>query len=257
MQHSEIRDRLLTRLEADPTDLLWQAAATAAINEGQRLMAFLALPLEATREFVLTPGVSTYRMLAEGWSDWLVPLRVRVSNDTATGATAEFDAQEPGAAMFNEQAYTGLTVTAAPKLRPATIYQLTALDPAWLNATGAPTRYGVIGADLLFLDKSPVQEGTKLLITYARSPVPLVADGDVPEIPDADHQALIQYGEFRLRANEGGQELASAAGLLKSFLECAKQRADQVRARSAAQGYDVSPAELKPALRQNPRRGEK
>ena len=252
--HADIRGRILTRIEADPTDPLWQAAATAAINEGQRLFSFLSLALENTREFVLTPGASIYRMLAEGWNDWLVPLRVRLSNDTFAGATAEFDAQQADIAMFNEQSYAGLIASPVPKLRPATLYQLTAQDPGWLNATGTPTRYGMEGWDLLFLDRKPTQEGQKLLITYARSPVPLVLDADEPEILDADHQALIQYGEWRLRCNEGGQELANAAGLLKSFLTTAKQRADQVRARSMSQSYDRVPVELKPELRQNPRR---
>jgi hypothetical protein len=247
-----IRDRLLTRLECDPTDLQWQAAGTAAINEGQRLFVLLSLCLEATRELVLTPGVNMHHMLTEQWTDWLVPLRVRLSNDTATGQDAKFDSMESDTGMFGEQAYPGLTTNAKPKLRPATLYQLAANDPAWINATGTPTRYGCIAWDLLFIDKKPTQSGQKLLITYARSPVPLVNDNDVPEMRDVDHECLMDYGEWRLRCNEGGQELTAAQAKLKSFLDNAKMRAQQVTARSLSLGYDRLPPELRPESRQNP-----
>jgi hypothetical protein len=234
----------LTRLEVSTTDAAWQAAATAAINEGQRLYSLLTLSQETTREFVLTPGVKFYRMLTEGWTHWLVPLRVRLSNDTATGNTNEFDTQDNDAAMFNEQAYSGLTSTTAPKLKPATAYQMAALSNTWISDTGTPSRYGCLGWDLLFLDRSPTQEGQKLLITYARSTVTLVLDADVPEIPEADHSALISYATFRLRCNEGGQELQAAMPMLTNFTDLCKMRADEVRARSKACGYDRLPPEL-------------
>lgn len=244
MTLDSIRTRVLTRLELDPSDAQAQSAANSAINEGQRLFAFLTLCQEATREFILTPGVSFYHMLTEGWADWLVPLRVRLSNDTDAGQDAEFDNVESDTAMFNEQAYQGLTGTNKPRLRPATLYELASQDTAWLNATGTPARYGCIGWDLLFLDKRPAQSGQKLLITYARSTVMLANDGDVPEIHDADHECLIEYGTWRMRANEGGQDLQAANPLLKDYLDNAKMRADQVRARSLAQRYDRLPFQL-------------
>ena len=62
-------------------------------------------------------------------------------------------------------------------------------------------------------------------------------------------------GEFRLRCNEGGQELQSTGmEKLQSFLSSAKTRGDQVRARSLAQGYDRLPVELVAEKRQNPMR---
>lgn len=242
--HADIRARVLTRLQVSTTDPAWTVPATSAINEGLRLFAFLTLCLENTREFVLTPGVKFYRMLAEGWTDWLVPLRVRLSNDTAGGVTSEFDNVEGDQGMFNEQGSSGLTRTSAPKLKPATMYQMAALNSSWITAEGTPGGYGCLGWDLLFLDRSPTQEGQQLLITYARSSIDLVADGDVPEIPDADHEALILYGTARMRANEGGQELQAANALLKGYLDAAAQRAAQVRARSLAQRYDRQPFEL-------------
>jgi len=254
MTFADIRTRVLTRIEVDAADAAWKVAAGLAINEGLRLFAFLTLCQETYREFVLTPGVNFYHMLNEGWNDWIIPLRVRLSNDTASGTASMFDTIRGDDAMFGEQPYSGLVTTTKPKLRPATMYQMAALDSAWLNATGSPTRYGYIGMDLLFLDAKPLATGQKLLITYARSPVPLVDDEDEPEIHDADHEVLMDYGEFRLRANEGGQELKTALPKLKSFLANAKTRADQVRARSLAQGYDHLPVELRPEKRQNPMR---
>lgn len=244
MQLSDIRSRVIGRLEWDPSDTNAQAAATAAIGEGQRLFCFLTLSLENQRELVLTPGKSWYRMLDAGWADWLVPLRVRISNDTAAGADMTFDTQESDTGTFNEQASPGLAVNTNPKLRPASLYEMAAADDSFLNTNGTPTQYGVLGWDFLFLNKRPALTGQKLLITYARSPVPLVNDGDVPKILDADHASLIDYGEWRLRANEGGQELASANARLTSYLDNAKERADQVRARSLSQRYDRQPFEL-------------
>lgn len=244
MTLSDIRGRVCARLEWDPNDSTAKTLATFAINEGQRLFAFLTLSLEAQRPFVLTPGKNQYRMLDEGWADWLVPLRVRISNDTDAGADMILDSQEADTAMLNEQASPGLTVTSNPKLRAASIYEMAAQDDAWLNTTGTPTEYDVIGWDLLLLNKQPTIVGQKLLITFARSSVALVNDGDVPEIHNADHECLIDFGEWRLRANEGGQELASATPRLKSYLDNAKMRANQVRARSLGQRYDRQPFEL-------------
>lgn len=220
------------------------AAANSATNEAQRLFAFLTLSLETQRDFAVTPGQSWYRMLDQGWSDWLVPLRVRWSNDTSGGADTRFDEQESDQAMFNQQATPGLVATATPKLRPASIYEMAARDSSFLTTAGQADEYSVLGWDFLLLNKQPTVVGQKLLITYARSCVALVNDTDVPEIHDADHECLMDYGEWRLRANEGGDEFANATPRLKSFLDNAKMRADQVRARSLAQRYDRQPFEL-------------
>lgn len=240
LTHSDIRTRVLERMQVSTDDPNWRAVASLAINEGQRLFAFLTLCLEARRSLVLLPGTKFYHMLAIGWDDWLVPLRVRPASDSG-GATSEFDSVKSDESMFGEELKVG---SAVRKLRPATIYQMAALDESWISATGSPTRYGCIGWDLFFLDKSPTDSGEQLVITYARSPIPLAADADVPEIPDADHESLISYGVARLRANEGGQELQVSNALLKEYLDAARRRAAQVRARSLAQKYDRQPFEL-------------
>ena len=105
---------------------------------------------------------------------------------------------------------------------------------------------------ILHLDQNPNLTGLKLLITYARCPVPLVNAGDIPELLEADHEALVSYGIWRLRANEGGAELENAGELVNAFLDAAAARFEEVKSRSMAQGYDMPTAEGNPALRQNP-----
>ena len=244
MIHSDIRGRVLSRLEWDGTAAAAKTAATAALNEGQRLFAWLTLCLEATRPLTLTPGLNHYWMYAEGWSDWLVPLRVRLANPASPGSTTSWDTVQADLGMPNEQSFPALPANTKPKLRPASAYEMAAENAAWLIDTGTPTMYGSLGWDFVFFNKRPTLVGQQVLITHARSPRPLVGDNDVPEIHDADHEGLIEYGIWRLRCNEGGQELQAANPLLKNFLDNAKQRANEVRARSLAQRYDRQPFEL-------------
>jgi len=223
-------------MEADPSNLAWQAAATSAINEGQRLFAFLTLTLEATRPLDLTPGITFYHMLDLGWDDWIVPLRVRLVTPQSDSTDAALPGGVGGDAVVPDQ--PAVIDTLKTKLRPTTLNQMAAEDAAAENM-----RYGVAGWDLFFLNLQPTA-GQQALITYARSPVDLVGDNAVPEIHDADHECLIDYGEGRLRMNQGGQEMTTGSALIKGFLEDAKERGEQVRVRSLAQGYDHQPAEL-------------
>jgi hypothetical protein len=239
-----IRSRVISRLEWGATDATAKSLAGAAINEGQRIFCFLTLCLEATRPLILTPGKAFYRMYTEKWDDWLVPLRLNLSSDTSGGADTQFGNPELGAAMPNQQLTPGLVAPTSPKLRAASLYEMAAASDTFVTDSGTPSMYGCIGWDLLFFNSRPTIVGQKVNTTYARSSVAMVNDGDIPEMHDADHEALIGYGVWRLRANEGGQELQSANSLMKEYLDCAKQRANQVRARALAQRYDRQPFEL-------------
>lgn len=240
-----MRARVLLALDESASAPTYYTAKSVdwALNEAQRFFALLTLCLEATRPFVLTPGARFYKMLPE-WPDWIAPLRVRLSNDLAAGLTAEYDAVGGDQAMYNEQQYAGLAASAAPKLTPSTLTEMAAADAGWLSATGYPDRYTCLGFDLVALNRAPAIAGVKLLITYARSPVAMVEDTDVPEITEGDHLALVDGAVPLMRLKDGGQELAAALPLLGRFLEAAKQRALQVRARSLAQRYDKLPLEL-------------
>lgn len=244
MTLSALQQRLTARLDETAGSETWYTTGTMrdALNEAQRIFVLLTLCLESIRPFVLTPGSRFYHMLE--WTDWLLPLRISLSQDTTEGQTATYDAVLGDQAMYNEQPYPDLVASTAPKLRPVTLGELCALDENWLAATGTPERYGLLGFDFLFLDRAPEIPGVKLLVTYARSPLAMSADSDAPEIPEADHLALIDGAEVLLRLTEGGQELADAMPALDRFLAAVKLRAEDVRRRSTARGYDKSPAEL-------------
>ncbi len=243
---SELQSRTLARVGEDPLNPAYYTAgeAVAALNWAQRLFVFLTLCLEAARPFRLTPNVRYYHM-GQLWPDWIVPLRVRLSSDIAAGVDELFESQ-PWAdtgGKFGEGAVTGLTASARPGLRPAKITDFAARDEFWPIAQGIPKYYATLGRELLTFDATP-QVALPIVITYARAPADLINAGDVPEIPAADHAALIDAAQFLLRLKEGGVELAKASANLTRFFDGAKVRARQVRQRSLAQRYDIAPFEL-------------
>ncbi len=188
-----------------------KAELIAAINEGMRLFALLTLGLEQTSTWNVTASTTFFRMLTI-FSDWIVPLRI----STAAGA----------------------------KVRPTQLDGLNSLDDGWVKKTGTPTNYIEVGADLLGLYKQPSSGGTSLTVTYARAPVAVSADGDVPEFPQEYHPLFVNYGICRVRQVEGVQEFSKAIPLLREYLEGAAQYADKVRARNLGTGYDHVPMEL-------------
>ena len=95
-------------------------------------------------------------------------------------------------------------------------------------------------SDLFFFELQADNPRTAIL-THARIPVALVKPTDEPEIPEPDHQSLVDFSTGFLRIREGGQELANEAPALQSFLTAVKKRAAQVRARSLAQRHGADP----------------
>jgi hypothetical protein len=176
------------------------AELTAAINEGNRFFTLLSLGLEVTRTF--TPSATFTHMLGvSGFSDWIAPLRV---NDS-TGAA----------------------------VRSASLTDLASIDPNWIASSGTPARYCCEGADFLGV------YGTSgaLSVTYARAPLALVADADVPEFPAEYHGALVKYAVYRCRQAEGATEFAKALPLFSEFLDAASHFANFVRARNIGARY--------------------
>jgi hypothetical protein len=145
--------------------------------------------------------------------DWIVPLRVT----TSTGA----------------------------KVRPARLEDLASLDAGWMTTQtpGDPTRYVALGADLAVPYPLPLN-GSTLQVTYARAGLPLVSDTDVPETPAEYHSAYIEYGVYRPRQVEGGQEFQKALPGLGALLKAAEHYGNYVRARNAGSRYDKMPFEL-------------
>lgn len=192
-----------------------RAAIVGGLNEGLRFFTLLTLGLEQVAEWTVTPATTWFHML-DLLPDWICPLRIT----TQSGA----------------------------KVRPARMDELTALDPGWISSAAAadqpPTRYAALGADLLALYKQPPGAGIVLNVTYARSPVTMVSDTDIPEMPAEYHSHLVDYGVYTARQPEGAQEFEKVLPNLDSFLNAATRYAAYVRARNRGSQYDKTPFEL-------------
>jgi hypothetical protein len=191
----------------------------AALNEANRFFCLLTLGLEKTTAWPVPAATTFFHMLqavdAGGnliFPDWLVPLRI--------------------------------TTVAGAKVRPGRFSELWALDSQWPQSPGAPYRYAAMGADLLAIYGQPAGAGTVLNVTYARAPLALVGDTDIPETPQEYHPAYVSYAINRMRQVEGGEPFAATLPLLAEFLEAATEYAGFVRARNIGAGYDVLPLEL-------------
>lgn len=186
----------------------------AALNEAQRFACLLTLGLESTVSWPVAAATTFFHMLTTNaglFADWIVPLRIA----TLTGA----------------------------KVRPVRLADLTALDGQWTSSPGNPTRYVHTGADLLALYQQAAG-GVTLKVTYARAPLVLALDADVPEIPAEYHPSLIDYAIYRCRQSEGAEEFAKTLPLLGTFLDAMQKYADYVRARNKGFLYDSQPFEL-------------
>ena len=265
MKLSDLRTRTLRRLGEDPAapSAYLPAKVDQAINRAQRLFAFGTLCLESTREFVLTPGTAFYHILPQ-WQDFLAVLRVRRSTLEDTGLDADLTDPITGPPTFNSTSSAPALVSDS-KIYPVSLSQLRDLDALWMETTGAPLRYGVLGQDLMYFYRTP-DVAYELAITLARLPAVLVDDTDEPDILPADHQALVHGATVFCRLKEGGQELAKAMrDDAAIYFEAINTRARATRARGQAQRYDTLPAELdrfdisqKPELRNDlPPRGKR
>jgi hypothetical protein len=211
MQLSQIYLQVSARLnEAGAPAFYPVPEIIAAINEGQRVFTFLTLALETTVTW--TPAVNTpfFHMLPL-YPDFIVPLRIA----TASGS----------------------------KVRPARLSELWSLDSQWPASPGSPMRYAAMGADLVALYQQPAA-ATPLILTYARAPVALAADVDIPEIPPEYHPQLVNYGIYHMRQVEGANGLAAALPLLADYLAAATEYGNYMRARNIGSGYDALPIEL-------------
>jgi hypothetical protein len=211
---ADLKHRILTRLDEDGAGYYSAAEALAAANEGQRLFVLLTLCNEVTAALGLTAAQPWYKMLTF-LPDWLLPLRIRVAG--AGGG----------------------------KLAPCRLADLDALNLSWQLEPGTPQRYAHLGFDFLAIHPQPATSALSVNATYARSPVDMTRDADVPDMPEEYHPALPDYAIPRMRAKEGGVEFTKSLVYFDRFLAAADKLATYVRERNKAQGYDRGPYELK------------
>lgn len=219
MTVADIAGRIITRIDdnpAAPISVVVGAGSTvggvvvadevlAAINEGYALAALLTLCFEKTVDFPLVACWYTQRSTL---TDFLVPLRISV---------------------------------AGVRLRPSTLAELDALNPAWQATAGTAARYATLGCNLLAVTP---QQTVTASFTYVYSPAALLAT-DTPLLPPAFHPDLVEFGVYRCRLKEGAQQLARGLGNLNTFLDSMTKLGDYMRARSLAARYDTLPMELK------------
>jgi hypothetical protein len=191
------------------------AEIIARLNEAQRFFMLLTLGLEVTAPWTVPaylPGTQnmSFRMLTV-FPDWIVPLRIT----TAAGA----------------------------KIKPARLEDLNSLDSQWMSSPGTIARYVAGGADSVGLYHQPTV-ATTLNVTYARAPVALADDADVPETPEEYHPNLVAYGVYGMRQGEGAQEFEKGLPFFDTFLDGAQHYAAYVRSRNLGSRYDKVPFEL-------------
>lgn len=181
----------------------------AAINEGQEFAALLTLCLETTVTLTLTGG-ATFGSIRALFPDYLICLRL---------------------------------IGPSGRIRPATLSDLDAANDQWQSTVGTPTRYLTKGFSFMAVSPQPAGD-ISASMTYARSPAQLTAD-DFPEMPEAYHASLIDYGCYRIRLKEGGQGLVRGVGYLNRFLDEMVTLGEFVRAKGRAARYDALPFELR------------
>lgn len=192
-----------------------KAEIVSALNEAQRFFVLLTLGLEVTLPWTI-PAASpssqnTWFNMLSIFPDWIVPLRI--------------------------------TNLAGQKIRPARMDDLGSLDSQWPISVGTPTRYVFRGVDLIGIYKQPAR-ATAVNVTYARGPVDLVNDSDIPEIPEEYHSHLVGYGIYRCRQVEGAAEFEKSLSYFNGFLDGATHYGDYVRSRNLGSRYDIVPFEL-------------
>jgi hypothetical protein len=208
----EISDRIAQRLDDDPASPASFTAAEvlSAINEGQQVASLLTLCIERSATLTIPAATPLFEIRA-ALPDFLVPLRVSIDG---------------------------------VRIRPATLADLDARDETWQATTGTPTRYFTRGFNLLGVSPQPSGAmSTTAEAIYAAAPNTLTASTS-PEMPEAYHQSLVDYGCYRVKAKEGGQGLQRGLGYLNRFLDDMTKLGNFVRTRSKSLGNDVLPFEL-------------
>lgn len=186
----------------------------AALNQAQRLFAFLTLCIERSVSLALESSVFFGSQLP---SDWVLPLRIK---DT--------------------------TLAAAPsnaKVHPARLEDFIAENLWWQYDVGLPKRYAVLGSSGLVIFPAAAAPGGSVRVRYAAMPVLMDSDGDIPEIPAEYHNTLADWAVVRLRCKEGGQEFMKEMARSQHFFEDAKKLALWTRSRYLGLGYDTVPSE--------------
>ena len=211
MTLGEIEAKLRARV-GDGGSSYWTAAEVAeAVNAAQRIFALLTWCLESRGTLSVLANQAEVRLLAAFPSMIAV---IRMENPDGE------------------------------RLFPTTVNGFAAGDDHWRAARAVyPGFYAVHGFDYALFFPAP-SGSVNLTVTYARGPAAVAVAGDVPEIPEEYHAALVDGAEPLLRLKEGGQEFAKVLPAWESFMGAARLCAQKVRERNKLAGADRYPAEV-------------
>lgn len=214
MTFAEIKSEALRRCGEDPAAPAFYTAAEAgrAVNSGYRIFALLTLCLETTSTVGLNAG-GAFKEIGSSVSTFLAPLRV-------TNADGD-------------------------KVQPGNLAKLTAGSGRWQSTEGSPLEYAMVGSSLMVVTPQPTA-AHNLSVLHAYLPAAMSLDGDIPAIPDEDHEALVHFAAHDLLSSkEGASRLQDAAVHWQEYIAAVQARIGFVRARAMAEGYDRMPIELR------------
>jgi hypothetical protein len=124
------------------------------------------------------------------------------------------------------------------RLRTIDFAELGARDEQWPLATGTPTHYRLGGISNLTL-----YPPTGVALTFEYAAEPTTAAGDTIQVPDEDLRPIENWTIACSRWKQGGQELAKEMYRMQTFVMAMRRRAELVRRRGLAAGFDSVPPE--------------
>lgn len=212
MTFLELQSEVCRRVNEDVSLPVYYTLAEiqASINAAQQAFALFTLCLEKTGTLNLVTD-QVFANASTTLTDWICPLRLEAGG---------------------------------VKLDQSPIAEFASINPLWAQSAshGTVLRYACLGHDLLAFQPTP-SANVAVSCRYAYSPAAMTLAGDIPVIPAEDHLALVEYAVVRLRAKDGGKELAGEMPRMKVFMDACAKRARTVRDRALQLRYDNAPSE--------------
>jgi len=166
MTRGELRTRILNSLNDSTTSpVFWSVAQmNTVIQEGLETMSEEAEAVKRTTYVGLQEGCLYYSMRGIA-QDCMLPTRV-----------------------YNEANNR--------RLVPTSVDELDSIHYTWGTVPGDPLYWFPMGWEWFGIWPSPAASGGRLRVDYLAWPRELLDDDDEPELYDADHEALVLYGNY-------------------------------------------------------------
>ena len=181
MTRAEIRARIFHGLNEDPSvPVFWSTAEMdQVIDEAAEVLAEEIGAVRRTAHIVLQDS-TTYYTLRSLAPDVLAPWRL-------------------------------WHVPSERRLDPVTMEQLDRFHREWIKVDGDPWHWFPLSWDTFGIFPRPSTTGGVLRVDYLAWPRALIQDDEHPEMPEADHEALVTYGIYDGLAKRWDQMAAVTA----------------------------------------------